>query len=309
MNAEHRISALRRRLAAEGLDAVVIAGVSNMRYLTGFESVIDNGINAACLVTSDISRFYTDFRYQEAAEAASSGTPWVVRIQKESLYVEMCDELRAEGVDKLAIEASVPYGRFKFVSEKFGGKVAPVNQWVEEIRQVKESHEIERIAAAAALGDRAFEHILGFVKPGVTERDIALELEFFMRRAGSEGVSFAPIVASGPNSARPHATVSDRAVAAGDFVKLDFGARIGGYCSDMTRTVVVGAASDRHRELYEAVLAANAAGLAAMRPGSPARYSPSGTSASTSATASATALAWTCMRFPASGLSTGIPCA
>jgi Xaa-Pro aminopeptidase len=267
VNAEHRIAALRRRLADAGLDAVLITGASNMTYLTGFERVIDPGINAACLVTPDISRFYTDFRYQEAAEAAALGTSWVVRIQKESLYVELCQELHAEGVESLAIESSVPYGRFKFVSEQFQGRVEAVSQWVEEIRQVKEPHEIERISIASRIGDAAFEHIVGFIRPGLTEREVALELEFFMRRNGSEGVAFDPIVASGPNSARPHAQVSDRVICVDELVKLDFGARVEGYCSDMTRTVVVGKASERHREIYDAALEANSVGLRAVRPG------------------------------------------
>lgn len=270
MNAEHRIAALRRRLVDEGLDAVLVTGAANMTYLTGFEGVIDRGINAACLLTPEVTRFYTDFRYAEAAETAAVGTPWVVRVAKESLYVELCLELKDEGIESLAVESSVPYGRFKFISEQFVGRVDAVHRWVEEIRQVKEPHEIERIAAAAQLGDQAFTHILEFIRPGVTERDVALELEFFMRRNGSDGVAFDPIVASGPNSARPHAQVSDRVIGADEFVKLDFGARIGGYCSDMTRTVVVGRASDRHREIYEAAIEANAIGLKAVRPGLPA---------------------------------------
>ncbi len=270
MNAEHRIATLRRRLIDEGLDAVIVNGVSNMTYLTGFEGVVDRGINAACVVTPEVTRFYTDFRYQEAAEAAAVGTPWVVRVQKESLYIELCEDLRAEGVESLALESSVPYGRFKFISEQFVGQVAVVNQWVEEIRQVKEPHEVERIEDAARLADRAFDHILDHIKAGVTERELALELEYFMRRAGSQGVAFDAIVASGPNAARPHATASDREVGRDEFVKLDFGARISGYCSDMTRTVVVGTASDRHKELYAATLAANEAGLDAVRPGVPA---------------------------------------
>lgn len=270
MNAEHRISALRRRLMDEELDAIVITSVSNMAYLTGFEHVIDYGINACALVTPEVSRFYTDFRYAEAAEEAAVGTPWVVRIPKESLYIEMCQELHDEGTRSLAVEASVPYGRFKFISEQFMGRVEAVNKWVEEIRQIKEPVEIERIAAAAEIGDRTFDHILGFVKPGVTEREIALELEMFMRRNGSQGIAFDPIVASGPNSARPHAQVSDRVVADGDFVTLDFGARVDGYCSDMTRTVVMGKASERQREIYDAVLEANRVGLGALKPGLPA---------------------------------------
>lgn len=270
MNAEHRIAALRRRLVDEGIDAIMVTGSSNMMYLTGFEHVIDPMINAACLVTPDVSRFYTDFRYKEAAEAEAVGTPWVVRIQKESLYIELCQELREDGVESLAVEMSVPYGRFKFISEQFLGRVEPVNQWVEDIRRVKEPHEIERIAAAAEIGDAAFQHILGFIGAGITERDVALELEFFMRKNGSEGIAFDPIVASGPNSARPHAQVTDRVIGDGEFVKLDFGARAEGYCSDMTRTVVVGKASERHREIYDAVAEANGIGLAAVRPGLPA---------------------------------------
>jgi Xaa-Pro aminopeptidase len=109
------------------------------------------------------------------------------------------------------------------------------------------------------------------VRAGVTERHIALELEFFMRREGSEGVAFDPIVASGPNSALPHAKVTDRVLATGDFVKMDFGARIGGYCADMTRTVIIGTASTRQVEIYEAVLSANLAGIEAVEAGRPGR--------------------------------------
>jgi Xaa-Pro aminopeptidase len=270
VNAEPRLAGLRRRLAsAEGIDAVVITSASNMTYLTGFEHVIDPNINAACVVTSDVSRFHTDFRYQEAAETAAEGTPWAVRIARESLYVELCAELRGEGIERIAIETSVPYGRFRFFAEQFQGQVEVVDQWVEELRQVKEPHEIESIETAARLGDEAFEHILGFIRSGMTEREIALELEFFMRRNGSEGVAFDPIVVGGPNGAKPHGQVSDRALVRGDLLTLDFGARIDGYCSDMTRTVVIGPATERHRSIYDAVLAANEAGLAAVRPGIP----------------------------------------
>ncbi len=271
MNAESRLAALRRRMADDGLAAVLVTGVSNMRYVTGFETIFDAGINAACLVTSEIARFYTDHRYSEAAEAEAGGTPWAVRIPEESLYVEACRELRDGGVTELVLESSIPYGRFKFISEQFVGSVRVLEHIVEELRQVKEAHELERIEAAARLTDRAFDHILGMVAPGLTEREVALELEFFMRRNGSDDIAFEPIVASGPNSARPHAGVSDRVIGSGEFLKLDFGARSRGYCSDMTRTVVVGSALDRHREIYEAVRAANEVGVAAVRAGVPGK--------------------------------------
>lgn len=269
MKAEARLEGLRRRLRDEEIPAILVTDVANLRYITGFEGVIDDGINAACLVSAETARFATDFRYAEAANKAAEGTPWTVSIPAEGVYIDLCRELREAGIGTIALESSVPYGRFRYISEQYGGDIRVVDSWVEELRQTKDAEEISRIEAAAALGDRAFEHILGFVRAGVTERDIALELEFFMRRNGSDGVAFPPIVASGPNSARPHAQVTDRVVESGDFVKMDFGARVDGYCSDMTRTVVVGKASERHREVYEAVLYANEKGLEAVRPGVP----------------------------------------
>lgn len=267
MNAEPRLAALRRRLATDGLPSMLVTTVSNMRYITGFEGVFDEGINAACLVTSEHARFYTDRRYSEAAEAAAVGTPWAVRVPETDLYIDVCRECQAEGITQLTLETSMPYGRFKFISEQFVGSVKMMDHLIEDIRQVKSAHEIERIESAAAITDAAFEHICGFVVAGMTERDVALELEFWMRKNGSQGLAFDPIVASGPNSARPHASVSDRVIEKGDFLKLDFGARVGAYCSDMTRTITIGTASDRQREIHAAVLAANRAGVAAVKPG------------------------------------------
>ncbi|MHB1341635.1 MAG: M24 family metallopeptidase [Coriobacteriia bacterium] len=271
MNAESRLAALRRRLATDGLPSMLVTTISNMHYLTGFEGVFDEGINGACLVTSEHARFYTDRRYSEAAEAAAVGTPWAVRVPEETLYVEACRELQADGITKLTLETAMPYGRFKFISEQFIGSVKMMDHVVEDIRQIKSAHEIERIESAASITDAAFAHICEFVRVGMSEREVGLELEYWMRRNGSEGIAFAPIVASGPNSARPHAGASDRVIEQGDFLKLDFGARVGGYCSDMTRTVVMGPASDRQREIHAAVLAANRAGVAAVKPGIPGK--------------------------------------
>lgn len=267
MNADARLAAVRRRLAASEITAFVITDISNVRYLTAFDDVFDDEANVACVITADVARVYTDSRYSEAVETAAKGTPWVLHAPEESIYIELCNDLERDGADVLALESSAPYGRFRFVSERFGGRVEVVDQWVEEYRQVKEDVEIERVAAAAQLADRAFDHILGMLGPGRTETEIALELEVFMRTNGSTGIAFEPIVASGPNSSRPHARVSGRAIEVGDFVTMDFGARVGGYCSDLTRTVVVGAASARQREVYEAVLGANEAGIAAVKAG------------------------------------------
>lgn len=269
MDIEGRIRKLRRRMEDEWATAVLVSAPANLRYLTGFDGVIDDGINGACLVTADVTRFYTDMRYADAAAAAAEGGPWEVGVQRENLYVEVCDELHAMDVDSLAVESSVPYGRFKFISEQFRGAVRVLDHLVEDFRQIKEDEEVDRIAAAAAIADEAFRHMLGYIAPGKTESEIALELEFTMRRNGSEGMPFSPIVASGPNGAHPHAIPGPREVQPGDMIVLDFGARVGGYCSDMTRTVCVGKPTDEQRRIYDAVLAANEAGIAAVRAGMP----------------------------------------
>ncbi len=269
MDVGARIEGVRRRLQTDKASAAVISLVSNLRYMTGFEGVIDRGINAACVVTETDALFFTDNRYAEAAEAAAAGGPWEIRLQKEDLYVELCDELHARDIASLLIESGVPYGRFKYVSEQFRGAVRVVDRLVESMRQFKEPGELERMAEAAAIADRGFEHILGVLKPGITEAEIAIELEYHMRRLGSEEMPFAPIVAAGPNGARPHAIPGARGLEEGDLLVLDFGARVGGYCSDMTRTVAIGEVSSEHRRLYAAVLEANEAGLAAVRSGVP----------------------------------------
>lgn len=267
MNAEQRLAALRRTLAGDELPAMLVTAPSNMRYITGFEDLFDDGINAACLVSAEHARFYTDARYAEAARAAAEGTPWAVRAESSQMYVEICRELQSEGITELGLESSVPYGRFKFISEQFVGSVRVLDGTVERLRQVKEAAEVERIAEAARITDAAFEHILGFIRAGRTEREVALELEFWMRKNGSEGVAFSPIVASGPNSSRPHATVTDRRIEPGDFLTLDFGACVEGYRADMTRTVAVGEPDERKQAAYAAVLEASRAGLAAVRGG------------------------------------------
>jgi Xaa-Pro aminopeptidase len=254
-------------MVEDGVSAFLVTDIANIRYLTGFDDVFDDEANAALLVTSDVARIHTDFRYQEAVTAAAEATPWAIRIQRESMYVEMAEELTSEGVEELAMEASVPYGRFRFVSEKFGGRVTVLDQWVETIRQVKEAAELERVAEAAALTDATMEHIVATLEAGMTEREIALEIEYHMRKQGAEDVAFKPIVAGGPNSSRPHASTTDRPLAAGDFVTLDMGARVDGYCADLTRTVCMGPAEDRQTEIYSAVLAANKKAITEVRAG------------------------------------------
>ncbi|PKQ29348.1 MAG: Xaa-Pro dipeptidase [Actinobacteria bacterium HGW-Actinobacteria-10] len=269
MNAQARVDALQRRLDTENIPAIMISDVSNVRYLTGFENVFDDHANVALAVTPTLTIIYTDSRYAEAIEAAAAGTTWTLVVPRETLYIDLCEDLEREGIEYLAIESSVPYGRFKFICERFGGNVQAVDQWVEKLRQVKEAEEIDRIARAAALTDRAFDYLVRTLEPGMTELQIALAAEVFMRENGSEGVAFPIIAAGGPNSSRPHAQCTDRPISEGDFLTIDMGARVQGYCSDMTRTVVVGKASERQIDVYEAVRQANEAATLQVRGGLP----------------------------------------
>lgn len=269
MNVASRLDGVRRRIKDDGAAAAMISMGSNLKYLTAFDGVIDEGINGACVITETSARFYTDSRYVEAATSAAEGGPWEVCLAAENLYVTLSEQLRSENVSTLLVESGIPYGRFKFVAEQFLGAVRAVDDIVEKLRVVKESEEIERIAAAAAIADRGFDHMLEYIKPGVSEEEIAIELEYFMRRAGSEEMPFAPIIASGPNGARPHSIPGGRVLESGDLLVMDFGAKVGGYCSDMTRTVAIGKVSDDHKRLYEAVLKANRAGVDAVRAGVP----------------------------------------
>ena len=268
MGIESRLEELRSRLVVEGVDAIALTSVPNVAYCTAFDGVFDAEPAHIALVTGKTAVLITDSRYLEALITAAEGSAWRVVIARATLAETLADELATVGARSVALETSLPYSRFRSFESALSISVVECDGWVEQLRQVKDADEIARIDAAQQITDAAFTHLVdGVLKAGASEREVALELEFFMRQAGSEGVAFDPIVASGPNSAKPHATPGGRLLAEGDFVVLDFGARVGGYCADMTRTVVIGRAGDRHREIYDSVLAANAAGAAAVRPG------------------------------------------
>lgn len=266
MNADHRLGALRAKLAEEDVPALLVTAASDQVWVTGFDGVLDEHPGAACLVTQHAARVYADSRYSEALRAAAGGTEWAVHEATEPAGVALAAAAE-DGHALIALQPSLSWAEYTRFSDAFEGEVVPATRWVGALRMVKDDGEIGRIERAQALTDAAYDHIRGLLAPGLTELEVALELEVFMRRAGADGVAFPPIVASGPNSALPHAVPTARRLRDGDFVKLDFGARVGGYCADMTRTVTLGPASERQREIHAAVLAANEAGRAAVRPG------------------------------------------
>ncbi len=249
--------------------ALLVTHLPDVRYLCGF-----TGSNAALAITQKAALLVTDGRY--TAQAAAQVTGAEVRVARGSAAAEACRWLAATRVKHAhydaeattvsalhAMQAAVKGG----TRHARGFFVALASPLVAEQRMVKDAAEIEAMAAAAALGVRLFEQVLGFLRPGIAESAVAAELEYAARRAGAEAMSFATIVASGPRSALPHGTASAARLPRRGFVTLDFGVILNGYCSDMTRTVHMGRASAREREAYDAVLAAQENAVAAVRAG------------------------------------------
>ena len=264
-----RLEALRRRLAAEGLDALLVSSLPNIRYLTGF-----SGTSALVVVAQGGVLFLSDFRYRaqaalEVGELArvdiADGSVWERLFRLLGEYPEIgavgyeASVLTAQAATRLSASEQARSWRFEATSDL-----------VEAQRTVKAPEEIAAIRTAGQVATLALEETVRQVRPGQTETEVAGTLEHALRRGGSEGYPFPTIVASGPRSALPHARTSSRVLAPGDFLLLDFGAIVDGYCSDVTRTFVVGngrPAEPRQREVYEVVQRAQSAALSGLRAG------------------------------------------
>ena len=261
MDHEGRLAAVVARLETARIDALLVTNLTNVRYLTGF-----SGTNGQVLVHPQGATFFSDPRYEARAAQLVQGA--TVAIYPARLTDLLADHLSAAGVARFGVEGSMSLAERDQLSE-----VLPVMEivtskgLVEDLRRVKDADELALLEVAASLADEAFAWALDNIAPGVSERDISLGIEMHMRQRGAEGVSFPPIVGSGPLSAHIHHTASDRALEKGDLVLLDLGCRWEGYCSDLTRTVVIGAARDEDAALYELVLEAQAAGIAAVAQG------------------------------------------
>jgi Xaa-Pro aminopeptidase len=258
-----RLAALAAALDASHLDALLVSSLANIRYLTGF-----SGSNALLLVTPGESLFLTDARYAEQA-AAEVGTVARVDVQTQSLWTGLWQRLPGHGVQVVGFESAHllhrDFQRLLEAGDRWQWR--PTSDLVEAHRERKTDEEVAAIRRAGGMATAALSRVLGELRPGLTELAVAGMLERALRDEGSEGFPFPTIVASGPRSALPHARSTDREVAAGDFLLMDFGAQAEGYCADLTRTVVVGTASARQREVHEVVREAQALALARVRPG------------------------------------------
>jgi Xaa-Pro aminopeptidase len=251
----------RTRLAAlvadRGAEAALITRLVNVRYLTGLASS-----NAALLVRADGTAVLgTDGRYAGTAARVSPELECVIDR-------DTAGALGARAGGRLAFEAhEMTVEAHRALADKLEGvELVPLGHAVEELRRVKDEEEIALLREACAITDRAFDAVLPFIRPGRTERDVAVALERSMVDLGAERPAFASIVASGPNGAIPHHVPGARAIESGDLVTMDFGALYGGYHADMTRTIAVGTPQDGLREIYDLVAAAQRAGVEAACP-------------------------------------------
>lgn len=259
-----RIAALVDGLSAAHLDGLLLTGLSNIRYLTGF-----SGSSALLVVTPRDVLLITDFRYQTQV-ADEVGDLARIVIEASSLWTGLWQQLASlPSIKVLGFEtAHITHRDFqRLVEAGSRWQWRPTVDLVETLRERKDAGEIAQVQAAADVATRALARTLPAVHAGLTELEVAGVLEKALRDEGSEGFPFPSIVASGPRSALPHARSSTRAIEDGDFLLMDFGAEVGGYCSDVTRTVVVGKATDEQRRVYEVVRSANERAATGIRAG------------------------------------------
>ncbi|MFC1897160.1 M24 family metallopeptidase [Chloroflexota bacterium] len=266
MNLQSRLNKLRPKLAEKEVDAFFISQPDNRYYLSGFD-----GSAGFLLITPQNTILATDFRYTEQAKRQA---PDYEVFQITSNITDWFPELVAElNLKKLGFEAGhitfALYQKLTDILNKTNShlRLVSVDGLVESLRTIKETEEIELITRASVISDSAFEYIEDIIHIGMSEKEAALEIEKFMRKQGSQAIPFDIIVASGPNSALPHAQPSEHAITSGEPIVIDIGARIGGYGSDLTRTLCLGSHDDTFNKVYDTVLRAQLAAIATIREG------------------------------------------
>lgn len=245
-----------RTLMGPDFGAAIIANDFNRCYITHL-----NTPEAGTLVlTPDKAVLIIDFRYIEVARAGSRDVEVVLQ---DKLNEQIFDVLKEAGVTKVHLEKETTLETLGTYRKAFSGitlvEDSPLSENIRIMRSVKEEDEIDCIKRAQAITDAAFDHICGFIKPGITERQIAAELEYYLRCNGADGLAFSTIAITGSKTSMPHGVPGDKVVQVGDFITMDYGALKDNYCSDMTRTVAVGKISDEQKKVYDTVLKAHLA--------------------------------------------------
>ncbi|MCC2632012.1 MAG: Xaa-Pro dipeptidase [Patescibacteria group bacterium] len=257
-----RINSLRELLAESKVEALIVSNPANVRYLSDF-----SGSDALLVISGNSQALFTDSRY-EATASEEVGPSIEVRISS-SLLKNVAQWLRSKGFRKVGYEADsltiTTYKDLESILEE--NELVATSGLVERLRLYKDQTEVSSIQKAAEIVDQCFAHICGFIHPDVSEAEIAAELEYQMKTRGATQTSFGTIVASGKNSARPHAVPGQKKVRSGDLITIDMGAVVEGYCSDFTRTICIGQPTEEQEKIYGIVHSAQQKALAAIRPG------------------------------------------
>ncbi|WP_086444981.1 M24 family metallopeptidase [Candidatus Enterococcus lemimoniae] len=256
-----RVNKLRASMKKNDLSGFLVTSPYNLRYLTNF-----TGTTGLAVITLDKAFFVTDFRYTEQATAQAQG--FEIIQNSGPIYDEVVAIAEKEQLDNIAFEeAFVSFAEYSLLEEITPCDLIPVAGLIEELREVKDEEEIAIIEKACSIADLGFKHILTVIKPGMTEIEIANQLDFYMRSLGASGVSFETIVASGIRSAMPHGVASQKVIEKGDLITLDFGCYYEGYVSDMTRTFAIGEPDSKLKDIYQIVLEAQLKVLDEAKPG------------------------------------------
>lgn len=250
-------------LLGEQVDGLLLTSRYSRHY--GAEFDIAEGI---ALVTKKGCRYYTDSRYIESAQKGIRGFE-VMMVDREHPYTKLLNEAIADfGITALGYEeAYLTVAELQTYEQKLNAKLIPMHDKISGFRAVKEPWELAHMRNAQAIADKAFSEICTRIQVGMTEKELQAELIYCLYKNGGEGLSFDPIVVSGPNTSLPHGVATDRVISAGDFITMDFGVLYNGYCSDMTRTVAVGYVTEEMQTVYNTVLKAQLAGIDATRAG------------------------------------------
>lgn len=252
-------------LEEHGLDAMLLTDEANRFYACGFHSP---GTDGVALVTRQGNYYFTDSRYTEAAQRYVADAA-IAEVSRGRGYITLINEVIAlEGLKKLGFDdAYMTVQDYRVYEAKLQCELLPASAILTKLRQVKDAEELAVMTAAQRIAEQAFDDILRELRPGVTEKEIAARLQYLMLHYGASDMSFDPIVVSGANGSLPHGVPSEKEIQSGELVTMDFGCIYGGYCSDMTRTVAVGEPTERQRLVYETVLAAQKAAIAAAKAG------------------------------------------
>ncbi len=250
-------------LLGEEADGLLLTSRYSRYY--GAEFDIAEGV---AVVSKAGCRYFTDSRYIESAQNGIQGFE-VIMVDREHPYTKLLNEAIADfGITTLGYEENyLTVAEFKLYEDNLKAKLVPMHKQISGFRAYKEEWELELMRKAQAIADKAFTEVLTKIKAGMTEKELCAELIYCLLKNGGEGLSFDPIVVSGPNTSLPHGVPGDRKLQEGDFITMDFGVLYKGYCSDMTRTVALGYATDEMKKVYNTVLEAQKAGIAASKAG------------------------------------------